>query len=329
MTVDSKILTLLRCAGDRAVAADDLAQMIGISSSALSRHVQELRTLGYEIEASPHQGYRLRHAPDALHPEDLLSRLGETHVIGREIRVFQKTTSTNDLAERLARGGAQEGVVVFAEAQTSGRGRLGRTWVSPARKGLWFSVLLRPKLRIESVTQLTIAAAVGLSRAIRSQTDLRPEIKWPNDLLISGRKIAGVLTELTGSGGAIKHVITGIGVNVNVAAADLPSELRMLATSLMIACGHRLDRAALAAAILRELDNDYTRVNNGQFEAVADEWESQCITLGHAVTIQVGQRRIRGRAEALDSSGALLLRTHHGHLEHVSAGDVTMEHRPL
>jgi BirA family biotin operon repressor/biotin-[acetyl-CoA-carboxylase] ligase len=116
-------------------------------------------------------------------------------------------------------------------------------------------------------------------------------------------------------------------VNVNLAATDLPAELRMLATSLMIECGHPLDRAALAAAILRELDHDYARINDGEFEAVADEWEAQCITLGHAVTIQVGQRRIRGRAEALDSSGALLLRTHHGHLERVSAGDVTLERR--
>ncbi len=325
VTVDLKILTFLRHAGERAVAGADLARMLGISSDLLGQHVEALRALGYEIEASPHLGYRLRRAPDALHPDDLLSRLGTTHVIGREIRVFQETTSTNDLVELLARGGAKEGEVVLAEAQTRGRGRHGRTWVSPAGKGLWLSVLLRPKLRIESVTQLTIAAAVALSRAIRNQTELRPEIKWPNDLLFSGKKVAGILTELSAEPGAIKHVVVGIGVNVNLSVSDFPADLQSVATSLSIECGHVLDRAALAAAILRELDADYARVNRGHFEALADEWESQCATLGRAVTIQVGQRRFRGQAESLDASGALLLRTSHGHLERISAGDVTME----
>lgn len=329
VTVDSKILTFLRHAGERAVAGADLARMLGVTPDTLGRHVEALRALGYEIEASPHLGYRLRRAPDALHPDDLLSRLGTTHVIGREIRVFQETTSTNDLAELLARGSAKEGAVVFAEAQTRGRGRHGRTWVSPAGKGLWLSVLLRPKLRMESVTQLTIAAAVALSRAIRNQTELRPDIKWPNDLLLSGKKVAGILTELSAEPGAIKHVVIGIGVNVNMASSDLPPDLQSVATSLKIECGHDLDRAALAAAILREFDNDYARVNSGHFEALADEWESQCSTLGHAVSIHVGQRRFRGRAESLDSSGALLLRTSHGHLERISAGDVTMEGRRL
>src|SRR5207302_10900310 len=141
----------------------------------------ELRRLGYDIEASPHNGYRLLAAPDVLHADDLRSRLGQTKSIGRDIRVFQETTSTNDIIEKLARDGVKEGAVVFAESQTKGRGRLGRKWISPPRKGLWFSVLLRPQLRPELVTRLTIASATALARAIRSQTELRPEVKWPND----------------------------------------------------------------------------------------------------------------------------------------------------
>lgn len=327
MTVDSNILTALRHAGERAVSGTDLARTIGISPSALCRHVDALRALGYEIESSPHLGYKLRRAPDALHADDLQSRLSRTSVIGREIQVFQQTTSTNDLVEMLARGGVKEGAVVFAESQTRGRGRLGRSWVSPAGKGLWFSVLLRPKLRLECVTQLTIAAATALSRAIRSQTDLRPEIKWPNDLLLAGRKVAGVLTELTAEPGAIKHVILGVGVNVNLAPDDFPRELGKLATSLRIECGHSLDRGALAAAILQELDTDYARLTSGGFESLADEWESQCTTLGREITIAMGERCFRGRAESLDPGGALLLRTHHGHLERITAGDVTMGRR--
>ena len=325
VTVDSRILTFLRAVGDRGVFNTDLAQKAGISPSALNRHIHALRMLGYEIEDTPHLGCRLRRAPDVLHADDLLSRLSNVNVIGRDIRVFQETTSTNDVMEKLARGQAKEGAVVFAESQTRGRGRLGRSWVSPAGKGLWFSVLLRPTLRLECVTQLIIAAATALTRAIHNQTELRPQIKWPNDILLSGKKVAGVLTELCAEPDAITHVILGLGVNVNLAADDFPADLGRLATSLRLECGRVLDRAALAAAMLTELDKDYARLNHGGFEELADEWESQCATLGREVTIQMGGRKVRGRAESLDSGGALLVRTDHGRLERITAGDVSLE----
>src|SRR5205823_1132415 len=153
---------------------------------------QELRSLGYEIEASPHQGYRLTNVPDLLHADDLLSLVEGNEVIGRDIRCFQETNSTNDVIEKLARDGVNEGVVVFAESQTKGRGRLGRKWLSPAHKGLWFSVLLRPDLRPQEATQLTVASGTALRRAIEAHTGLKTEIKWPNDILIHGKKVAGI-----------------------------------------------------------------------------------------------------------------------------------------
>src|SRR4029079_7934207 len=145
---------------------------------------------------SPHQGYQLVAVPDVLHADDLLSLVHGNKIVGRDIRVFEETGSTNDVIEKLARDGVKEGVVVFAESQTQGRGRLGRKWMSPAHKGLWFSVLLRPDLRPQQATQLTVAAATALARGIRNETGLQPEIKWPNDLLIRGKKVAGILTEL-------------------------------------------------------------------------------------------------------------------------------------
>jgi BirA family biotin operon repressor/biotin-[acetyl-CoA-carboxylase] ligase len=325
VTIDSDILTALRAAAERSVPGPELAQRVGISRTTLSHHVEGLTALGYEIEAKPHQGYRLVRSPDLLHPDDLLSRLAKTRIIGRDIRVFAQTTSTNDVVEKLARDGVKEGVVVFAEAQAKGRGRLGRKWVSPNRKGLWFSVLLRPQLRPELVTRLTIASATALSRAIRSQTELRPEVKWPNDILLNGKKAAGILTELSAELDTIKYVILGVGVDVNLTASDFPVELRKIATSLRLEQGHLVDRSALAAAILLELDADYARATSGAFESLADEWESQCTTLGRDVTIHVGDRTVRGRAESLDASGALLVRTSHGHLERISGGDVMLE----
>ena len=280
--------------------------------------------MGYDIEATPHLGYRLLSSPDTLHADDLLARLGQTKVIGRDIRVFQETTSTNDVIEKLARDKVPEGVVVFAESQSKGRGRLGRKWISPSHKGLWFSILLRPKLQPQETTQLTVAAATALRRAIEIVTGIKAKIKWPNDILINKKKSAGILTELSAELDRVKHVILGIGVDVNLSAADFPAELRKIATSLKIEAGKAISRADLAVHILRELDHDYTRVCSGKFESVANEWEEQCETIGHPVSIQIGERRVHGRAESLDDDGALLLRTQYGQLERITAGDVTV-----
>ncbi len=324
MTTDAKILSALRANPD-GVSGADLAEQLSISRAAVWARIEELRRVGYEIEAGPHFGYRLVDEPDVLLADDLLARLGKTRVIGRDIRVFEQTTSTNDVIEKLARDGVREGVVVFAEAQTKGRGRLGRKWISPERKGLWFSVLLRPDLRPQEATQLTVASATALRRAIEAGTGLQPEIKWPNDIVTGGKKVAGILTELSAELDRVRYVVLGIGVDVNLNAGEFPPELRKLATSLKIESGRTLSRAELATAILRELDADYARLCGGGFAKVADEWEAHCQTIGRNVTIQIGDRKIRGRAESLDDAGALLLRTEHGHLEHVTGGDVTLE----
>ena len=324
MTTDAKILSALR-ANPGGVSGAQLAEQLKISRAAIWARIEELRRLDYDIEAGPHFGYRLISSPDALHADDLLARLGKTKIIGRDIQVFEQTTSTNDVMEKLARDGVKEGVVVFAETQTKGRGRLGRKWISPERKGLWFSVLLRPDLRPQEATQLTVASATALRRAIQSGTGLKPEIKWPNDILIGGKKVAGILTELSAEVDRVRHIILGIGVDVNLDAGELPAELRKIATSLKIETGEMISRAELAVEILRELDFDYARICGGEFPAVADEWESGCVTIGKNVTVHIGDRKIRGRAESLDDDGALLLRTEHGHLERIIGGDVTLE----
>jgi len=324
MSIDARILGALRAAGNEAVSGAQLSQDLGVSRAAIWAHIEDLRKLGYEVEASPHQGYRLLSSPDCLHADDLVALLGPAKVIGRDIRVFEETTSTNDVIEKLARDGVKEGVVVFAESQTKGRGRLGRKWMSPARKGLWFSVLLRPALRPQAATQVTVAAATSLRRAIELQTGLNTEIKWPNDVLYSGRKIAGILTELNAELDQIKYVILGIGVDVNLNSSDFPAELREQATSLKAALGRSVSRSELAVTILRELDANYARIGLGGFSTVADEWESHCSTIGRNVAIQVGERQIRGRAEALGEDGSLLIRTEHGHLEPIVGGDVTV-----
>ena len=326
MTTDAKILSALR-AHPGGVSGAQLAEQLAISRAAIWARIEELRRVGFAIEAGPHFGYRLVDEPDALLADDLLARVAATppspQIIGRDIQVFEQTTSTNDVAEKLARDGVREGVVVFAESQTRGRGRLGRAWISPARKGLWFSVLLRPDLQPQETTQLTVISATALRRAVKTVTGLSAEIKWPNDLLLGGKKVAGILTEMSAELDRVRHVILGIGVDVN--QGEFPAELRKTATSLKLAAGRELSRAELAVEILRELDFDYARIRAGKFAAVADEWEAACATIGKNVTVHVGDRNFRGRAEALDDDGALLIRTEHGHLERIIGGDVLLE----
>jgi BirA family biotin operon repressor/biotin-[acetyl-CoA-carboxylase] ligase len=323
MTLDAAILGALRAAPW--VSGADLSHRLGVTRAAIWARIEELRNLGYEVEASPHSGYRLLGCPDRLHADDLTSRIGAVRVVGRDIRVFQETSSTSDILEKLARDGVREGMVVFAESQTRGRGRLGRQWVSPPGRGIWFSVLLRPVLRPQAATRLTVAAATALARALRREVPLRPEIKWPNDLMIHGRKVAGVLTELSGELDSVRHVILGIGINANLDREDLPPALHATATSLKLELGRSIDRASLAAALLQELDAAYACVTDDRFAILADEWSNQCTTLGRDVSVLSGNRRIIGRAESLDSEGALLVRTQFGRLERIVGGDVTLE----
>jgi BirA family biotin operon repressor/biotin-[acetyl-CoA-carboxylase] ligase len=324
MTTDAKILSALRATPD-GVSGAELAEQLAISRAAVWARIEELRRVGFDIQAGPHFGYRLVGEPDALLADDLMARLGATKVIGRDIQVFEETTSTNDVAEKLARDGVKEGAVVFAESQTKGRGRLGRAWMSPTRKGLWFSVLLRPNVQPQETTQLTVISATALRRAIKNFTGLTAEIKWPNDLLLGGKKTAGILTEMSAELDRVRHVILGIGVDVNQDAAGFPPELRKIATSLKLESGVEISRAGLAVEILRELDLDYARIGAGKFSEIADEWEAACVTIGRDVAVHVGERRFRGHAESLDDDGALLVRTEHGHLERVIGGDVTLE----
>jgi BirA family biotin operon repressor/biotin-[acetyl-CoA-carboxylase] ligase len=325
MSLDAQILTALRSTPNGAVSGAELSQKLGVSRAAIWARIEDLRALGYEIEATPHLGYRLISSPDVLHGDDLFSRLGKVRVIGRDIRVFQQTTSTNDVMEKLARDGVKEGVVAFAESQSKGRGRLGRKWMSPAGKGLWFSFLLRPDLNPQQTTRLTVTTATALRRAIHLHTGTAPSIKWPNDILVNGHKVAGILTELNAELDHIKYVIVGVGIDVNQSAADFPPELRGIASSLRLECGRSFSRAELAVEVLRQLDHDYARLIDGHFEEISEEWGDHCVTLGQTVVIRIGERRVRGRAESLSEDGALLLRGEHGHLESIIGGDVGVE----
>ena len=328
MNPDARILAAMRTAGEAGVSGATLAKDLGVSRAAIWSRIEELRKAGYDIEASPHHGYQLRSSPDRLHADDLLARLGPGRTIGRDVQVFQETASTNDVVEKLARDDVREGIVVFAESQTRGRGRLGRQWISPSGKGLWFSVLLRPQLPPAAATQLTVVSAVAVARGIERHTGLKPDIKWPNDIVFGTRKVAGILLELGAELDHIRHVVLGIGIDVNLTSEEMPEDLQSIATSLRIEGGRTFDRADLAATVLSELDTAYARLRRGDFHEICDEWMRRCSTLGQRVTIRMADRVIIGRAESLNEDGALLVRTDHGRLEHIIGGDVSLAKGP-
>ncbi|MEI6084246.1 MAG: biotin--[acetyl-CoA-carboxylase] ligase [Verrucomicrobiota bacterium] len=266
--------------------------------------LSELTQLGYVIERKPQLGYRLVESPDKLIADDLRARI-DVQVIGKSILVFEETASTNDVTARLVGGHRDEGLVIFAESQTKGRGRHGRVWASPRGKGLWFSVLLRPPFPLSRVT---VAASVAVARVAGKEA----RIKWPNDVTVEGRKLAGILTEVR-DGAAV----LGIGVNVNCSGKDLPAEL--LATSIKTE-----DRPGLAARLLNELDALYHQAAD-DFPAISAEWARLCTTLGKQIAVRMGDRRIEGHAQALDEDGALLIRRDSGRIERVLGADLTLE----
>ncbi|MBC8324862.1 MAG: biotin--[acetyl-CoA-carboxylase] ligase [Verrucomicrobia subdivision 3 bacterium] len=323
MTSAAQLLAALR-AHPEGVAGTDLCRQLGVTRAAVWSHIETLREGGFEIIASPHRGYQLVSAPSALLAVDLQSRQEKGQVVGNAIHVLAQTTSTNDEVSQAALENHPEGLVIFAESQSAGRGRMGRRWSSPTGRGLWFSILLRPSLAPSECTQLTAASANALVRAIQSITGITPEIKWPNDLLINGKKVAGILTEMSAELEHVRSVILGIGIDVNQTASEFPTDLRDIATSLKLATGKPISRADLAEMVLRELDREYARILAGDFTAVAEEWASHCSTLGKLATINMGTRHVRGRAEALDENGALLIRTEHGRIERIIGGEVTL-----
>lgn len=257
-----------------------------------------------------------------LSPRELRPAPGQ--VIGRRVACYDALTSTQDAVRDLGCRGEPEGVAVFAEAQTAGRGRRGRAWVSPPGRGLWFSVLLRPALPPERLPQIPIAAAVALARACREAAGVTPAVKWPNDLLWEGRKLGGILAERVARPESPPFVVLGVGINVDLSEGELPPDLRGLATSLRAAAGGpAVDRAFLARRALRELDAGYRRLAAEGFAGIRAEWRSLAAWLGRAVEVRGPDGAWTGTAVDLDEDGALLVDTPDGR-RRCLAGEVSL-----
>ena len=319
---DAAILRLFREVGSGFVSGELISRELQVSRTAVWKHINGLREAGYIIEAIPSRGYHLLSTPDILSVDEVLEKLHTTR-IGRHLVCLPETASTNADAFRLAENGAEEGTTVIADAQSGGKGRRGRVWSSPAGVNLYCSVVLRPRIMPHAAPQLTFLSAVAVARAIEQATALKPEIKWPNDVLINGRKVAGLLNEMSAETDGINFVILGIGVNLNMTAAQFPADLRTPATSLLLEQGCPVNRAQFAALMLGELDRLYTGFLSRGFDPVRDEWQQRCNAGGREIVVsESGVETVRGMFNGIDGDGALLLRTPDGRAERVLNGDV-------
>jgi len=302
---------------DGYISGEEISQRLKISRAAIWKHMQELRAQGYEIAAVPHLGYQLVTCPDKLLGYEIQSGLN-TKIIGKKIIVLGTVASTMDEAFRLGMENCPEGTVVCAEAQSKGRGRLGHAWMSPKARGLYFSFVLRPSLPLNQLTQLTLMSAVALAEAIEDASGLKPSIKWPNDILLGSRKLAGILTELRAESDQVKFVVVGIGLNVNASAYQLTTG----ATSLKVAAGRSFDRAQVFQVVLRSLEKGYLKLLHHEFDQVMEEWKKRSATLHKRVRITDSAGIVEGQAIDLDEDGALLIRKDNGLIVKKSAGDV-------
>lgn len=303
------------------VSGERLGDALGISRAAVWKHVDRLRDEGYEIEAKPREGYRLLGSPDLLVPWEI-KRRSTARVMGAEIHHFLSVDSTNSVARALAREGAPEGTLVVAEEQTGGRGRLGRGWFSPRGLGNWSSLILRPGVPALRGPGITFAAGVATAEAIEAVTGLAPGLKWPNDILLNGKKVVGILTEMVTGAEWIEYVILGVGVNVNQPGDAFPGDLAASATSLRAELGRVISRSQLMAASLAAVEKWYGVFLDGGMEEILPAWRSRWLHRGKGVEISSPSGRLRGVAMDVDEMGALMLRTTAGTRERVLAGDL-------
>jgi len=323
VTHDEQLLALLREHEGRSISGAALADRLGVSRTTVWNHVEALRNEGYVIDGATHRGYRLVSAPDRMLPDEI-ERVLRTRWLGRTLWCYRETNSTNDIALARAAEGAPEGAVILAEAQRRGRGRFHRRWLSPPGADILASIILRPTLHPRLVSQLVILAAVAAADALRSLHGLDAHIKWPNDVTVGDRKIAGILAELSAEAEQTNYVVIGIGLNVNVSRAQLPKAIRATATSVRIELGRAASRIELLAELLARLEPWYARWRRDGFAPVKARWTELSSSLGRRVEMRSGKAAVTGLVADLDDDGAITLRLDSGIIRTIASGDMTI-----
>ena len=319
-----KVLSLLLEQGDAYVSGEDMSRRLGISRAGVWKAIQALRGEGYEIDSAPNRGYRLLSAPDRVREGELAGPLAGC-LVGSSLACLDVIDSTNTECKRRAMAGAPEGLVVIAEEQTGGRGRRGRSFQSPRGAGLYLSALLRPRLEPEEVTDFTAWTAVAVCDGIQAACGVRPRIKWTNDIVMNGKKLVGILTELglESETNALDYLVPGIGVNVNQQPEDFSPDIRDMAASLAMVLGHPVRRTELAAQVILALDRMY-RVFPREKNRYLEQYRADCLTPGNQVQLITPASRQEAKALAIDDDFRLVVELPDGTRRALSSGEVSV-----
>ncbi|WP_340820726.1 biotin--[acetyl-CoA-carboxylase] ligase [Methanolobus sp. WCC4] len=312
-----EIIRLLRESEGKPVSGQEIGEKLGITRAMVWKYIRTLRKEGYDIRSSPKTGYILDAAPDRIDPEELKTILS-TDLIGKVISYYSILDSTNNAARDIALKSA-EGTVVIAEKQSKGRGRMGKEWQS-SPGGVWLSVILKPSIALENVSKITLIAGIAVTNVLRD-IGVDAHIKWPNDVLVKGKKICGILTEVSAEVDKVDYVIPGIGINANVSLSDLSDEIRKDSTSISREMGKNIDRTAFVASLLYELEQQYIKFKTKQFTDIVEEWISLSDTIGKEVKITTPNRIIEGKAVGITEKGALVILDRNNKRQEIFAGN--------
>lgn len=319
-----RILEILMHSVGVYVSGEQMSNRLGISRAAVWKHIKSLEKEGYEIQSISGTGYRLSGIPDKLDSKTIVYSL-KTQKFGHNAEIYDSIDSTNSRAKILALNGAQEGTIVIAEAQTAGRGRMERVWVSPAKKGLWLSIILKPPISPERAPELTVLAAIATAKALEDFARLRAAIKWPNDIVINSRKLCGILAEIQAEPDCVHSVVMGIGINVNMQRDDFPVHLQDFATSALIETGKVLSRRELLLVLLENLESVYYEyIKSNGLEPFLGFYKSRSATLSRNVNVIERGSSFEGYALDIDKDGALLVRKSDGSIRKVLSADVSV-----
>ena len=316
-----RVLRLL-LKGGSFLSGERISSELGITRAAVWKKIAALREKGFVIEARPSRGYRLIQSPD-LSGEEIMA--GVRGALWKEVLYYNVLDSTNEAGTALCQGsGPLSGTVIISDTQTRGRGRLGRKWFSPPGLNIYMSIVLVPEIPPRDAPLLTILSSVACATAIRKQCGTDVAIKWPNDLMIGGKKIGGILTEIRSDPDRVAWAVIGIGINVNMDSGHLRGDLRKIATSIKAESGAYHARSGLIIAILREFERFYGILIDKGGAPLAEKWRELSCTLGKHVSVSAGPRPFSGLAENIDDEGLLLLRLPTGELKRIGAGDLTV-----
>lgn len=311
------------------VSGECISTELGVTRTSVWKYINELKDEGYKIKSSSRKGYMLADIPDILNGHEIRYNLN-TQILGREVHYLESIDSTNNYAKRIASLGCEDGTLVVADLQTAGRGRLGRTWDSKPGKGIWMSIVLKPLITPAEIQIITLAASVAVVSGLMKTVDIVCGIKWPNDILLEGKKVCGILTEMNSEQDRVNHVVIGIGLNVNNDIEDFHGDLRKNATSLKIysefsgISNKMLRRSDIIKSILEEMEKAYNLIRKGETKNIINKWREYSVILGEEIRVISGNREYTGVAQDITDHGKLVVKDIDGAIYELVSGEVSI-----